>query len=901
MEVRFGSIVFSSKFDSGNLARVERVTKTTPSPTPDATTVATPGGSASAPNIPDFEFNVWTQPDCGGTEHENGNRSWFYFSVQGIAPGKLLKINVMNMNNQRKLYSQGMAPLVRTLPGKNRWERVRDRPTTEIVRNQFMLSFAHRLPDVRGATTFFSFCFPFSYTECQEMLQHLDTSCQNTTELCPSSPADNVYYHRELLCRSLDGNRVDLLTVTNCSGMQDEREPRLPQLFPDADSPRPHHFAEKKVFFLSSRVHPGETPASFVFNGFLSFILRKDDPRAHALRNMFVFKLIPMLNPDGVMRGHYRTDSRGVNLNRQYLNPSPELHPSIYAAKTLLLYHHVHNRVYSTQSIAPTGQDPPFQSEVAVQSQTPPLTALEVSLNQRNTEKDANAAQPEVAMATEENSWAAKDEVTKEDLGSLSGSSETVAVPPLERLARLQPQDEEEQELIPPEQGGVAYYVDLHGHASKRGCFMYGNNLPDESQQVENMLYPKLIAINSPHFDFVGCNFSEKNMYARDKRDGQSKEGSGRVAVHKAIGLLHSYTLECNYNTGKALTAIPAACHDNGRATPPPTPTFPPKYTPEIFEQVGRAVAISALDMAECNPWPRLVLSEHSCLGNLRAWVLRHVRSTNVQTANPPSQPAPKTNPNSKVSPPKTFNNGLSCSTPEGTFSRVRCNSQSSSSLTPSPKMHNSPSFTFRCPPPRANTQSHSGHGSHKSHGSVRDAKPPEKRRPPHQRAVLCSPSNSHTPTLAHPPPSSPPSSSSSSLSACVAGSCPLPASISMAGLRCPDFKAGAPATAAWAKTPFAARPSGGGRGGRNSNPNPSHRAMGTTKDWGPEHILASVTLTKCELQPRVGKVSNRKTGSSESHSKTRSNVILQDDEERAKPQTCKAPMRTTANTHVVK
>lgn len=59
-------------------------------------------------------------------------RSWFYFSVKGTAPGKILKINVMNMNNQRKLYSQGMAPLVRTLPGKNRWDRVRDRPTSEV-------------------------------------------------------------------------------------------------------------------------------------------------------------------------------------------------------------------------------------------------------------------------------------------------------------------------------------------------------------------------------------------------------------------------------------------------------------------------------------------------------------------------------------------------------------------------------------------------------------------------------------------------------------------------------------------------------------------------------------------------------------------------------------------------
>lgn len=163
--------------------------------------------------------------------------------------------------------------------------------------------------------------------------------------LAAASAPGTVYYHRELLCHSLDGNRVDLLTVTNCSRMQDEREARLPKLFPDANTPRPHRFPGKRVtpqarlqtlspvafqpdvrslfkgkrgiralfvclqvFFLSSRVHPGETPSSFVFNGFLNFILRRDDPRAHMLRNMFVFKLIPMLNPDGVVRGHYRWD-----------------------------------------------------------------------------------------------------------------------------------------------------------------------------------------------------------------------------------------------------------------------------------------------------------------------------------------------------------------------------------------------------------------------------------------------------------------------------------------------------------------------------------------------------------------------------------------------------------------
>lgn len=36
------------------------------------------------------------------------------------------------------------------------------------------------------------------------------------------------------------------------------------------------------------------------------------------------------------------------------------------------------------------------------------------------------------------------------------------------------------------------------------------------------------------------------------------------------------------------MNAIPPACHDNGRATPPPPPSFPPKYTPEVFEEVRK-------------------------------------------------------------------------------------------------------------------------------------------------------------------------------------------------------------------------------------------------------------------------------------------------------------------------
>ena len=57
-----------------------------------------------------------------------------------------------------------------------------------------------------------------------------------------------------------------------------------------------------------------------------------------------------MLNPDGVSRGHYRTDQKGVNLNRVYLNPDFESHPSIYASRSLILFYHHYYRVIEEET-----------------------------------------------------------------------------------------------------------------------------------------------------------------------------------------------------------------------------------------------------------------------------------------------------------------------------------------------------------------------------------------------------------------------------------------------------------------------------------------------------------------------------------------------------------------------
>jgi len=52
--------------------------------------------------------------------------------------------------------------------------------------------------------------------------------------------------------------------------------------------------------------------------------------------------------------------------------------------------------------------------------------------------------------------------------------------------------------------------------------------------------------------------------------------------------LCASYTLECNYNTGRIVNHIPMASADLGRATPPPLAGTPPKYTQSHYEEVGR-------------------------------------------------------------------------------------------------------------------------------------------------------------------------------------------------------------------------------------------------------------------------------------------------------------------------
>ena len=49
------------------------------------------------------------------------------------------------------------------------------------------------------------------------------------------------------------------------------------------------------------------------------------------------FKVIPMLNPDGVALGNYRCSLMGFDLNRHWRDTNPWAQPGLHAVKTYLV------------------------------------------------------------------------------------------------------------------------------------------------------------------------------------------------------------------------------------------------------------------------------------------------------------------------------------------------------------------------------------------------------------------------------------------------------------------------------------------------------------------------------------------------------------------------------------
>ena len=155
-----------------------------------------------------------------------------------------------------------------------------------------------------------------------------------------------IYFHKETLIQSKEKRNVNLITITSKENIiKNQQEQNIIGLFPDKNRCL-KTLHDKPIIIISARVHPGETPGSHMMNGILKLLTNELDYNSEILRNNFIFKIIPMINVDGVSIGNYRLDNNGYNLNRCYLEPDVKKEPEIYGIKKLFI---LYNNIYKVR------------------------------------------------------------------------------------------------------------------------------------------------------------------------------------------------------------------------------------------------------------------------------------------------------------------------------------------------------------------------------------------------------------------------------------------------------------------------------------------------------------------------------------------------------------------------
>ena len=109
------------------------------------------------------------------------------------------------------------------------------------------------------------------------------------------------YISIDTIAHTIQQRPCQMLTVTNPSNLERSSS--------GEESPPP------KVVVILGRVRSSEAPSSFIIQGFIDF-LASDHEVANSLRQHLVFKIVPVVNPDGVYLGNTRGNLLGMDLNR---------------------------------------------------------------------------------------------------------------------------------------------------------------------------------------------------------------------------------------------------------------------------------------------------------------------------------------------------------------------------------------------------------------------------------------------------------------------------------------------------------------------------------------------------------------------------------------------------------
>ncbi|XP_048511393.1 cytosolic carboxypeptidase 2-like isoform X2 [Athalia rosae] len=274
---------FESRFESGNLGKVIKIT--------------------------DTYYQLHLRKDLYTQRH----MQWYYFRISNTRSRTIYRLSIVNFCKEDSLYNEGLRPLLYSTKDASMhaigWRRCGDNITyykndsSDEEREKHTLTFNLSFPHDQD-TVYLAHCYPYTYTDLQEYLASII-----------NDPAKTKYTKLRLLCRSLAGNNVYYLTIT------------APMFNDDA--------RKKKGIVITARVHPGETPSSWMMKGIIDF-LTGDSNQAKELRERFIFKLVPMLNPDGVIVGNNRCSLSGKDLNRQYRTVMRESYPSVWHTKLMI-------------------------------------------------------------------------------------------------------------------------------------------------------------------------------------------------------------------------------------------------------------------------------------------------------------------------------------------------------------------------------------------------------------------------------------------------------------------------------------------------------------------------------------------------------------------------------------
>lgn len=126
----------------------------------------------------------------------------------------------------------------------------------------------------------------------------------------------------------------------------------------------------RQTVWIHARTHAAETGPSFLLEGLIHAILR-EDKLGQTLREQYIFKIMPMLNIDGVVIGNYRTNATSINLENQWLFDPGNLYLSSSAP-------------YEDRLVNQFGMVPALTNQIA------PVT-LALNLHSSNAEPDTGA------------------------------------------------------------------------------------------------------------------------------------------------------------------------------------------------------------------------------------------------------------------------------------------------------------------------------------------------------------------------------------------------------------------------------------------------------------------------------------------------------------------------------